>query len=245
MAATITRDSSSSSSSFKRSTVCAEKIITNDQLSRYRNDFDKDPSGSCAQNVLQFTGIHEVCLRQSLIQERGTFTFSHEINNPGMQATDQKSSGRCWLFAALNLVRMDASKTLNVTNLEFSESYHLFYDKLEKANAFLENMITHPQFLAGDITVNFIQNHDELFQFKKRKNRATKILKFLANVTVNGNSDVRFIDPNKTFDKPIIPDYDRFAKPKDGTKQLLEKLGPEKFSQWLKEQKNVQITVFL
>ena len=107
---------------------------------------------------------------------------------------------------------------------------------------FLENMITHPQFLAGDITVNFIQNHDELFQFKKRKNRATKILKFLANVTVNGNSDVRFIDPNKTFDKPIIPDYDRFAKPKDGTKQLLEKLGAEKFSQWLKEQKNVQIT---
>ena len=107
---------------------------------------------------------------------------------------------------------------------------------------FLENMITHPKFLTGDITVNFIQNHDELFQFKKRKNRATKILKFLANVTVNGNSDVRFIDKNKTFEKPIVPDYDRFAKPKDGTKQLLEKLGPEKFSQWLKEQKNVQIT---
>lgn len=107
---------------------------------------------------------------------------------------------------------------------------------------FLENMITHPKFLAGDITVNFIQNHDELFQFKKRKNRATKVLKFLANVTVNGNSDVRFIDKNKTFEKPIVPDYDRFAIPKAGTKQLLEKLGPEKFSQWLKEQKNVQIT---
>ncbi|MGB1205007.1 MAG: pyruvate carboxylase [Chitinophagales bacterium] len=107
---------------------------------------------------------------------------------------------------------------------------------------FLENMITHPQFLAGDITVNFIQNHKELFKFKKRKNRATKVLKFLANVTVNGNPDVRFIDPNKTFDKPIVPDYDRFAIPKAGTKQLLEKLGPEKFSQWLKEQKNVQIT---
>ena len=53
---------------------------------------------------------------------------------------------------------------------------------------------------------------------------------------------MRFIDKNKTFEKPIVPDYDRFAKPKDGTKQLLEKLGPEKFSQWLKEQKNVQIT---
>lgn len=107
---------------------------------------------------------------------------------------------------------------------------------------FLENVINHAVFQSGKVTVSFIKNHPELFQFKQRRDRATKVLKYLANVTVNGNSDIRFKDENKTFAKPTVPDYDRYSIPKSGTKQLLDTLGADKFSQWLKNQKAVQIT---
>lgn len=59
---------------------------------------------------------------------------------------------------------------------------------------------------------------------------------------VNGNPDVKHYDPNRKFITPVIPDYDEDKKPADGTKQLLDSLGPEKFAQWLKSQKQVMFT---
>ncbi len=108
---------------------------------------------------------------------------------------------------------------------------------------FLENVIRHEVFQSGQVTVNFIKAYEkELFTFKKRRDRATKILSYLANVTVNKNPDVRFILKGKKFSQPKNIDYDRFAQPEAGTKQLLEQLGAEKFSKWLKEQKAIQLT---
>jgi pyruvate carboxylase len=108
--------------------------------------------------------------------------------------------------------------------------------------AFLENVISHDTFIKGNCTVNFIQEHKELFDFKRRRDRGTKLLNYLSEVIVNGNPDVKLIDKNKKFLAPRIPEYAHFKEAGQGTKQKLDKLGPEKFSQWLKKEKKVHYT---
>lgn len=107
---------------------------------------------------------------------------------------------------------------------------------------FLGNVLRNDTFLSGNATVGFIQNNPELFDFYNRRDRATKVLRYLANVTVNGNPNVKFKEETKQFNTPVIPDYDRFKPYCSGTKQILDNVGPEKFSQWLKDQKAIQIT---
>ena len=107
---------------------------------------------------------------------------------------------------------------------------------------FLENLITDPDFIAGNATVNFIQDHPELFTFSERQDRGTKMLRFLADITVNGNPDVKLKDEKKTFSKPVVPSFDHNAGFPKGSKDLLSELGPEAFSSWLKSEKKIQYT---
>ena len=108
--------------------------------------------------------------------------------------------------------------------------------------AFLDNILNDPTFREGKVTVNYIQNTPELFNIKEPRNRATKMLNFLGDVIVNGNSDVKSSDPNKKFVKPSVPKYDQQAKYPKGTKDLLTELGPEAFSQWLSKEKKIHYT---
>jgi len=108
--------------------------------------------------------------------------------------------------------------------------------------AFLTNVISHPIFQEGKATVQFISKHPELFEYPPRLDRGTRTLKYLANVIVNGNSDVKNVDPNKKFRTPRVPEFDKFAPFPDGTKQKLEELGPEQFSEWLKNEKAIHYT---
>jgi pyruvate carboxylase len=107
---------------------------------------------------------------------------------------------------------------------------------------FLLNIINHPEFIAGNATVNFLNNHPELFTFKPLKDRGTKILRYLADVSVNGHPDVAKPDKTKCFEKPVLPHYDDNKPIPDGTKQLLDKLGPEEFSKWLKQDTKIHYT---
>lgn len=107
---------------------------------------------------------------------------------------------------------------------------------------FLENVLEHPVFAASKCTVTFIDQHPELFHTPQRFDRGTKTLKFIANVTVNGNPDVKNPDRNKHFRKPIIPDFPIVGDYPKGTKNLLTELGAEKFCQWVKEQPNIFYT---
>jgi len=107
---------------------------------------------------------------------------------------------------------------------------------------FLQQVLEHPVFLNGTATVNFIGNHPELMDYRTAQDRGTKILKYIAHVTVNGNSDVRFIDPEKKFHHPHVPAFDKFAPCPDGTKQRLEQLGPTQFAEWLKNEKQIKYT---
>lgn len=107
---------------------------------------------------------------------------------------------------------------------------------------FLENLVTNPGFISGKATVGFIQDHPELFKFVVRQDRGTKMLNFLADITVNGNPDVKVKDDKRQFEKPVVPAYNTDDAYPQGSKDLLDKLGPEAFSQWLRDEKKIHYT---
>ena len=87
-----------------------------------------------------------------------------------------------------------------------------------------------------------IKANPDLFIFKAPRNRANKIITYLGEITVNGNTDVKKVDVTKTFIKPKVPAFDVNAAYPKGTKDLLTELGPDKFSQWLKNEKKIHFT---
>ena len=97
---------------------------------------------------------------------------------------------------------------------------------------FLENLINHPRFRAGGYTTRFIDETPELFHFPKRQDRATRLLHYIANVTVNGHSDVRGRTTPAVRPAPTPPDTHHDAPP-DGSRQLLQKLGPQGLANWM------------
>jgi pyruvate carboxylase len=107
---------------------------------------------------------------------------------------------------------------------------------------FLENVINHPEFREGKCTVNFITKHPELFKFAVKQDRGTKLLSYLADVMVNGNPDVKNFDKNRKFRVPKIPTVPLGRAYSPGTKDRLTELGPEKFSQWLRNEKQIYFT---
>ncbi len=107
---------------------------------------------------------------------------------------------------------------------------------------FLEAIITHPQFRDNSYTTRFIDETPELFEQVKRQDRATKLLNYLADVTVNGHPETRGRPrPNPDAAPPIVPYMNGAAIP-DGTKQRLDALGPEGFAGWMRAQQPVLIT---
>jgi len=107
---------------------------------------------------------------------------------------------------------------------------------------FLENVINHPQFQDGDVTVNFIDQNPKLFEFRKGRDRGTKSIRFLGEIIVNGNADVKRIDPTKKFPEQIIPDFDRYGKYPKGSKDMLNELGRDGFVDWIKNNKKIKYT---
>ncbi|AIZ63676.1 pyruvate carboxylase [Hymenobacter sp. DG25B] len=133
---------------------------------------------------------------------------------------------------------------------------------------FLQNIIANPVFMAGEANVDFIKDHQELFKFKPRLDRATKVLSFLGDVIVNGHPDVRgLVDARRELRKPRLPEVNlatgwsmaldahspgapagngqavsRTAPYPPGTKQKLTELGPEGFSKWLREDPKIHYT---
>ena len=106
---------------------------------------------------------------------------------------------------------------------------------------FLEAIITHPQFQDNSYTTKFIDTTPELFAQVKRQDRATKLLNYLADVTVNGHPETRGRPrPNPEAAAPVIPWVT--APIPDGTKQRLDGLGPEKFAAWMRGQDKVLVT---
>ena len=107
---------------------------------------------------------------------------------------------------------------------------------------FIENVIHHDTFSSGQAITTLIDTTPALFNFKRRRDRATKLLKLLGETIVNGNEQVKG-RPVPVMDLPVIsPDFDPKAKKPAGTKDYLTKHGPEKFAQWMRQQKRLLIT---
>ncbi|MCC7331897.1 MAG: pyruvate carboxylase [Flavobacteriales bacterium] len=142
------------------------------------------------------------------------------------------------------LVKVSASgRTLKGTCQRLERALKEFRIRGVKTNiAFLENVITHPEFTEGNVTVKFIENHPELFQFKRKLDRATNSLNYLGNIIVNGNSDVKQVDQNKIFVEPVIPSFDKYAPYPKGSKDMLNELGRYKFIEHLKNDKQIKYT---
>lgn len=109
--------------------------------------------------------------------------------------------------------------------------------------AFLENVIRHPVFQSGNSTTRFIEHTPDLLKFKGRRDRATKLLKYLGNVSVNGHPEMRGrVAPSLPLPSPIVPLCDLNTKPPAGTRDLLRSLGTNDFLAWIKGQQRVLMT---
>lgn len=105
---------------------------------------------------------------------------------------------------------------------------------------FLINVLEHPDFQKGDYSVNFIDAHPELFNLKPARDRGTKLMRYIADVTVNGYTGKGKED--KPDFAPIQMPPALKEAPKAGTKQKFDQLGPEGFAKWVLEQKQVFFT---
>ena len=108
--------------------------------------------------------------------------------------------------------------------------------------AFVENLLKHPQFLNYEYHTKFIDETPGLFDFEKRQDRATKLLTYVADITVNGHPET-FGRPKPHADaRTPVPPAPKTDAPKPGTRQILDQFGPEAVADWMSEQKQLLVT---
>lgn len=107
-------------------------------LADFQERYEKDLQSQAVASAIAKVGIQEASINQNALR-RHTFVFSEEPKIG--KITNQKSSGRCWMFSALNVARLNIMQEFSLDTFEFSQSYTFFYDKLEKANYFLESIL--------------------------------------------------------------------------------------------------------
>lgn len=113
--------------------------IENDQLNTYRERLKEDPAYILRQNAIAGNPkVRNQALNQQLQSQIDHF-FKYRVDVKGI--TDQKSSGRCWMFTSLNVLRPAIMKKYEIPSFDFSHNYLYFWDLLEKSNLFLENII--------------------------------------------------------------------------------------------------------
>ncbi|MCQ2095280.1 MAG: C1 family peptidase [Bacteroidaceae bacterium] len=110
-------------------------------------------SDKALHNVLAVTNVATVAVNQANQTEKNTY-FSNSVPSKGI--TDQKSSGRCWLFTGLNVLRSKVINRMGLQELEFSQVYCFFYDQLEKSNLFLQAVIDTKNKPMDDKTVEWL-----------------------------------------------------------------------------------------
>ena len=115
-----------------------DAALTGSHIDSLRHEFTADPANRPLQNALASVALPDVAVNHD-VANRIDRAVSNHLDN--WKVTNQKRSGRCWMFAGMNLMRPSAAKKLNLKDFEFSQNYMLFFDKLERANYTLENVI--------------------------------------------------------------------------------------------------------
>ena len=119
-------------------TSFSQQTISSDVLTTLEHGFQNNGATKALGNAIQSNAINKIALNGNN-QQANDIWFSNDISGTGI--TDQASSGRCWLFTGLNVLRQRAMKNLNIENFMFSHVYLFFYDQLEKSNLFLQSII--------------------------------------------------------------------------------------------------------
>src|SRR3984957_12358097 len=122
-------------------------------LELLRKDFSANPSYRLAQNAVTRVALDDVALNRENITHTDP-PLSDPLDD--WKVTNQERSGRCWLFAGLNLLRVGAMKKMGLKDFEFSQNHCMFWDKMERANYFLEAIIDTAARDADDRTVAFL-----------------------------------------------------------------------------------------
>ena len=117
------------------------KYLSINNINKFRKDFDSCDHFEVSMNALTRSKLEDVSMDWEKFRTIN-HTFSNVIKDEMKKTTNQKASGRCWGFAALNLMRIELAKKYDLADFEFSQSYFMFYDKLEKSNYFLENILS-------------------------------------------------------------------------------------------------------
>jgi bleomycin hydrolase len=116
-----------------------EGSLNSEVLSQIQRSFEMDNRTKTILNALTNNEIKNLALNREIVVANNDL-FNHRIKTKGI--TNQKNSGRCWLFAGLNIMRPLVIDKLKLSDFEFSQNYLFFWDKMEKANTFLENVIS-------------------------------------------------------------------------------------------------------
>lgn len=109
-----------------------------DKINEYEKEFLEDKRNIVAMNAATYNGVQKVAREVNALKDE-PFAFNVDIKNGDV--TNQKQSGRCWMFASMNVLRNIVIKKFNLENFELSQSYTLFWDKLERCNYYMEAVI--------------------------------------------------------------------------------------------------------
>ncbi|MBQ7686830.1 MAG: C1 family peptidase [Bacteroidaceae bacterium] len=135
------------------SATISAQSISKELLQKMQTENQMTPSDRAIRNALSVTDVKSLALSQDNQGEMNTY-FSNSVPSKGI--TDQKSSGRCWLFTGLNVLRSKVINRQKLEKLEFSQIYLFFYDQLEKSNLFLQAVIDTKNRDMDDKTVEWL-----------------------------------------------------------------------------------------
>lgn len=127
--------------------------ITPELIDGFRKNYTEDPAARVLTSAASRTELSQIAFN-SAAAARLTNAFSVEVKTTGI--TNQRKSGRCWLFASMNLMREQVIRTCNLDSFELSGNYFAFWDKLEKINFFLESILDCTELPVGDRTLDWI-----------------------------------------------------------------------------------------
>lgn len=126
--------------------------LTLDEIAKFQQDYQQNKQNKIAELAVVNNGVQKASFNGEGIRDLNR-TFSIEI--PTDNVTDQKQSGRCWLFAALNVLRHKFAKQYHTKNFTFSQSYLFFWDRIERANIFFNHILETADKPVDDRTVHF------------------------------------------------------------------------------------------
>ena len=130
--------------------------LTTEDLARMAQAYKKDAAQQIVEQAVKNNGIHASSERESVVVTKNNFVFSVDVDDEAV--ANQRQSGRCWMYSALNFLRFHMEKKLKLPkgSFELSQAYNFFYDKLEKSNFFMENIIKYAGSDLNDRRIDFL-----------------------------------------------------------------------------------------